>query len=171
MKVFPDGLACWQNRTKVLGQKLCSLLLLGIPLTLPIFQIIEFITRRKLALIAQLRYFGWANEARSLSSLLKPSDASDFSNYNSSIKHKCCFKKHKFWDIHYKLLGSNNRTAGGLWWKIHLKRIIWRWEGMKKKGRKKKQLRLWKWGISMQGELYLEVSCQDKIFFSKPFLT
>lgn len=39
--------------------------------------------------------------------------------------------------------------------------------GSERKERKRKQLRLWKWGISMQGELYLEEPCQVKNIFFK----
>lgn len=43
--------------------------------------------------------------------------------------------------------------------------------GNERNGRKRKQLKLLKWGISMQGRLYLEEPCQVKNIFSKPFLT
>lgn len=110
-----NGLVRWQNSVlldrnepRVLGWKLGSLPLPGTQLTLHIFHTVEFITARKLALMVQpILWLGKWSQI-SLSGWLQPSDASDFSSYYNSAMKNCCFKKHKFWDIHYMLLGSND---------------------------------------------------------------
>lgn len=140
-----------------------------IPYLLHIFHI-KFTTGRKLALTAQL-IFRLATTARSLCLAYRNLQTPQISQVITIHLQGNAASKNTNFEIFTIDFSAVTIECRQPLMKFTLEKNNTEMRGSKRKGRKRKQLRLQKWGISMQGELYLEVPCQIKNVFSKPFFT